>query len=419
MSNIKGFILSTAGVAAILTTLTSSAFADHRAGMNYVYTDEAEMRVCLANTASFLDILVIPFGGRLCNGTPQPFKSANALQSIKGGDACKFKDTRGIEVPGTKYSCAANEGALARLGISISASGQIFPVATPLNPAAAQGASTGGTAGAGARAAVESLVGKSPASPAERTLTDEFITTLFDQHPHLLLSPEKYPMPKIRSAMNTAAKAYQNWLAANKSLQRKADAKIPDRALRRAFAAQYDPAYLDDFKKRTHMIIFDLTKPESDRRFYVINVQTKKTQRYLVKHGIGSGAGEYAENVGNRPNSNMTPFGFHYTGKEEWSPGLRRMKIYLTGLESINSNSYIRGILIHGSTRIDEETGFLKGKTHGCAGLDYDIYKQLAPTLKGGNLMLFYHRELEAAYKRQQEQKIFKEHLRKYAQNNR
>ena len=406
-------------VLAGLASVASPAYAQRRA-TDYQYTDRAELRACVSNQAATFTRALIPFGGKLCNGRVQPFISGRALLTMNAGDACSFKSETGATVAGTLYSCPGNDSLVENTAFNGLFGGSIL-TALGIQQMGSATALVQPASSAQIQSALTSVLGPQQSNPEAQELVDSFVTTLLEQHPQLLQYPAAYPMTTIRAAMTNAAKAYRGWLAKNQLLQAKPNGKLSDEVLKRAFAGQFDPANQKKIARGNVLIIFDLTKPDTERRFYVITLKTSNpknlylTERHFALHGVGSGKGPFAEQVSNRDDSNMTPFGFHVTGVYKWSDGMNRYRIDLIGLEDLNDMTQKRAILIHpvAMKKINEDRNIVDGNTHGCAGLGADVFERLAPTLKDGNLVLFYHKKLEKTYADIRNKEIFKDLIKR------
>lgn len=138
--------------------------------------------------------------------------------------------------------------------------------------------------------------------------------------------------------------------------------------------------------------IIDFTKPSSEKRFFVIDVENRKLlYNTLVAHGKNSGyinATRFSNRVGSRKSS----LGFYKTGNSYY--GKRGFSLKLDGLEKgINDNARRRGIVIHGANYVDErfagENGII-GRSWGCPAVSKKLSKEIINLLKGGSLLFIY-----------------------------
>ena len=403
-------------IALALTAVSAQADA------TYEYSDSIELHACIPNSWDADERRMVPFAGELCPGLVVPFSAGRSIRTGLGGDACTLKDENGASVLGTKFACPAREQQLSDAGDDrvkslIASFARRGDLASRSGGLSGRGSRTGFTRQEAAQY-ITGLVGPRPVATADRQLLDAFVRILLEQHPQLLL-PKKYEggvgltMPAIRFSMTKAVAFYKNWYRINKDLQKDPAEKIAELPLKRAIAANFDPdpKYQNQLKRKSSIVIIDLTKPRDEPRFYVINTVTKETNEAHVKHGKGSGKGNVTQCVSNRCDSNMSPYGFHVTGEQSYSKKMKRQKIVLIGLESINSNSEKRGILIHPTKNIDEETGVVKGCTLGCAGINPEVFEAIDGEIRGGNLVLFYHSELEETYAKALKKEVYKPYL--------
>jgi hypothetical protein len=139
-------------------------------------------------------------------------------------------------------------------------------------------------------------------------------------------------------------------------------------------------------------VIFDVTKPSTEKRFYVLDLKGKKLLYHcLAAHGKGSGENN-ANLFSNTPNSMKTAPGFYltlstYSGKHGYSLKLR-------GLEKgINDNAEKRAIVIHGADYVSDD--FIKvhgriGRSWGCPALPVGLSKEIIDCIKDGTLLYIF-----------------------------
>jgi hypothetical protein len=144
--------------------------------------------------------------------------------------------------------------------------------------------------------------------------------------------------------------------------------------------------------KRNILTIIDFSKPSSEKRFFVIDLENKVIlYRCLVAHGRNSGD-NYAKNFSNLPGSLMSPLGFFLTA--ETYTGDNGYSLKLEGLEKgLNDNARTREIVIHGAKYVSEE--FIKvygrlGRSWGCPAIPDDISKEIIDKIAGGSCLFIY-----------------------------
>lgn len=139
--------------------------------------------------------------------------------------------------------------------------------------------------------------------------------------------------------------------------------------------------------------ICDFTKPSSQERFYVVDLEQKCIRHHsLVAHGKNSGE-LMARDFSNKPESLKSSLGFYKIGSEIQSPK-HGLALMLYGLEkNKNDNALHREIIIHGADYVCEkfvqQHGRL-GRSFGCPALPVSLMPEIAPLLKDGALLFIY-----------------------------
>lgn len=145
-------------------------------------------------------------------------------------------------------------------------------------------------------------------------------------------------------------------------------------------------------KKKNYLTIIDYSKPSSEKRFVILNMNTLKLEDYTyVAHGKNSGA-EMAVSFSNKLNSYKSSLGFYLTGKTYNGRYGYSLKLY--GLEErFNSNAYTRGVVIHGAAASEPEHlknyGFL-GRTEGCPAVPKSLNKAIIEKIQQGSVVFVY-----------------------------
>lgn len=139
--------------------------------------------------------------------------------------------------------------------------------------------------------------------------------------------------------------------------------------------------------------ICDFTKPSSQERFYIVDLEQKRIlQHSLVAHGKNSGE-LMAREFSNKPESLKSSLGFYKIGSVIQSPK-HGLSLLLYGLEkNKNDNALSREIIMHGADyvceRFVQEHGRL-GRSFGCPALPVSLMPEIAPLLKDGALLFIY-----------------------------
>jgi hypothetical protein len=139
--------------------------------------------------------------------------------------------------------------------------------------------------------------------------------------------------------------------------------------------------------------VLDFSQPSSQKRFYLIDLDTKQIifQDY-VAHGRNTG-NLMAEKFSNTPHSNQSSLGFFKTA--ETYHGKHGLSLRLDGLEKgINDKARQRAIVIH-SAKYAEESFINKygrlGRSFGCPALPAGHFEEIIELIKGGTLLFIYY----------------------------
>jgi hypothetical protein len=143
---------------------------------------------------------------------------------------------------------------------------------------------------------------------------------------------------------------------------------VNKRALKEAFD------YYKKYKKikrlsKEYLAIADYTKTSNIKRLYTIRLSDGKVYRYFVSHGLRSGAkGGRVWRSSNKPNSNMTPYGFFKVGSFEGITSKKRYPyLSIKGLQWYNKKVGFplrkggRDIVLHTANYVNYE-----GRSLGC-----------------------------------------------------
>jgi hypothetical protein len=147
-----------------------------------------------------------------------------------------------------------------------------------------------------------------------------------------------------------------------------------------------------NLKNRDVITIIDLTKPSTEKRFFVIDLKSKKLlYDCYTAHGKNSGE-NYALAFSDKAGSLMSSQGFFITG--ETYIGKHGYSLKLDGVENgINSNAREREIVIHGADYVSGD--FIKmhgrlGRSWGCPALPVELAKNIIDKIKDGTGLFIY-----------------------------
>lgn len=147
-----------------------------------------------------------------------------------------------------------------------------------------------------------------------------------------------------------------------------------------------------DGRKKALLTIIDYSKPSTEKRFFVIDMDKKELLVYShVSHGKNSG-GNIATSFSNKISSNKSSLGFFLTGNTYI--GGNGYSLVLNGLEKgINDKAKDRYIVIHGADyanpKVAKSQGRL-GRSLGCPALPRDISKKAIDMIKNGSVLFVY-----------------------------
>ena len=141
----------------------------------------------------------------------------------------------------------------------------------------------------------------------------------------------------------------------------------------------------DKIKNKNYLVVIDYKQHNSKERFFVIDMISGHTEKYLTAHGKNSDPDYdgFATKFSNEPNSLMTSLGVYLTA--ETYIGSHGLSLSLDGLSSSNSNARARAIVIHGASYV--APGEKIGRSWGCPALELRFTEEVINKIKGGALI--------------------------------
>jgi hypothetical protein len=149
---------------------------------------------------------------------------------------------------------------------------------------------------------------------------------------------------------------------------------------------------IDSIRKKNILVIVDFTRPSSAKRFYVIDMASKRLLFHcLVAHGKNTGE-DMAGNFSNEQGSLKSSLGFYLTAETYY--GKHGYSLRLDGLEKgFNDNARSREIVIHGADYVSQaylaRAGRL-GRSWGCPALPVELSKSIIDSISGGSCLFIY-----------------------------
>jgi L,D-transpeptidase catalytic domain len=141
------------------------------------------------------------------------------------------------------------------------------------------------------------------------------------------------------------------------------------------------------------LTVVDYSKPSSQKRLFVLDINTGKVLfKTFVAHGRNSGL-EYATNFSNKEESYKTSLGFFIT--HNTYNGSNGYSLKLQGCEKgINDKALERAIVMHGAPYANEDflesNGYL-GRSFGCPAIPEKMNKKIIDVIKKGSCLFLYH----------------------------
>lgn len=161
------------------------------------------------------------------------------------------------------------------------------------------------------------------------------------------------------------------------------DHLIPEKILNEALSF-YDTNQNKISNKR-FLGIINYKEHNSKERFFIVDMESGRVDRYLVAHGKNSDPNfdGYATKFSNTIDSKKTSLGFYLTA--ETYEGDHGYSLRLDGISSTNSNARKRAIVIHSADYVSP--GEKIGRSFGCPAIEIRFHQLVIDQIKGGALL--------------------------------
>jgi hypothetical protein len=136
--------------------------------------------------------------------------------------------------------------------------------------------------------------------------------------------------------------------------------------------------------------IVDFSKPSSEPRFHVVNLQNGSVDSYRVAHGRGSDPDHsgFLERFSNDFGSYASSNGTYVTG--DYYDGKYGLSMKVRGLDWSNNNAEARAIVIHNAWYAEDDMISLHGKlgrSEGCFAMSREHQYKVMSRLAGGRMI--------------------------------
>lgn len=144
--------------------------------------------------------------------------------------------------------------------------------------------------------------------------------------------------------------------------------------------------YRNQFKNQNYIAMIDFRQNSSNRRLYIMNLNTGEVTGYLVAHGKNSDSNNdgLATQFSNSNGSLMSSVGAYMTA--ETYSGKHGFSLRLDGLQPTNSNARERALVIHPADYIGGGLS-RQGRSFGCPALEPKYSRDVILKLKDGALL--------------------------------
>lgn len=189
-------------------------------------------------------------------------------------------------------------------------------------------------------------------------------------------------------------------------------ANVPIVAVARLLFFLRHPPPGNDVRNQRYFTIVDYSQPSNNRRFFVIDTESGRTDVHAAGHGVGRGgtrnSREMARLFSNIADTNLPSKGFMRIGgphsRFESREGGRRRALTLYGLQpGVNDRVHARGILLHDSDYVSNlraDARQAQGGSAGCVVLDNRSMRQLRGPLQQSLMLVHSAQDRDIDYTR-------------------
>ena len=158
---------------------------------------------------------------------------------------------------------------------------------------------------------------------------------------------------------------------------------VPSKLLTTALS--YFETHINTIPNKRFIGLIDFKQHNSKERFYIVDLESGRVEKYLVAHGKNSDPDYdgFATKFSNINDSLMSSLGFYLTA--ETYNGAHGYSLRLDGLSTTNSNARERAIVIHAAEYI--VPGNKIGRSFGCPAVENRYHQQIIDEIREGSLI--------------------------------
>lgn len=164
----------------------------------------------------------------------------------------------------------------------------------------------------------------------------------------------------------------------------------PRRAVDHAIGHHEQTAH--ELENPTWLSIIDFTVHSTEKRWFLVNMDTLEIWTLLAAHGENSDPDNdgYATEFSNRVGSHQSSLGLYTTAERYY--GGNGLSMRLDGLEATNDQARRRYIVVHGSDYVSPDRNPL-GRSWGCPAVEMHWIQPLVGKIEEGSLLYIHHED--------------------------